>query len=138
MPDPNLVLDVTDPADGAAVDGLDDVPKTYDAAVLSLARAHAAGDDAITIYSLPDARREVVRLIEVSDAFPRAGVERPVAPDGKEWVVPVFPMGRSHDFPFRSEIAQVKWDEWSSLQSGQLVLTRDWNLDEVEEVAIGD
>ena len=47
-----------------------DVPKTYAAAVASLAAAHADGEDGIVIYSLSDPWEKIVRLIEVSDAFP--------------------------------------------------------------------
>ena len=115
-----------------------DVPKTYGAAVASLAAAHADGDDGIVVYCLPDPQGKVVRLIEVSDAFPEAGVERPAAPGGFEWVVPVFPMGPARDFPFRSEVAQVTRDEWGRLRAGELRLNRDWNLDDAVEVTVGE
>ena len=55
-----------------------------------------------------------------------------------EWVVPVFPMGPARDFPFRSEVAQVTRDEWDRLRAGDLRLNRDWNLDEVVEVTVGE
>jgi hypothetical protein len=103
---------------------LDSIPKTYDAAVRALAAAHGGAN--IAIYSMADPAQQVVRLIEVSADFPAAGVERPIPPDGKEWIVPVFPMGRARDFPFRSEIAQVTPAEWDKLRQGKLKLNRDW------------
>src|SRR3954470_13063993 len=72
---------------------LESIPKTYDAAVRALAAAHGGAN--IVIYSMADPAQQVVRLIEVSADFPAAGVERLVPPDGKEWIVPVFPMGRA-------------------------------------------
>ena len=113
-------------------------PRTYDAAVRALAQAHAAGDDEIVIYSLPDPDAKVVRLVEVSGAFPEAGVDRPVPPNGVERVVPVFPMGPADDFPFRSEVAQVTRDEWDRLRRGDLRLTRDWDLSQAREVRLGE
>jgi len=105
---------------------IDDVPKTYDRAVRVLAAAHASGPDQADIYSMPDPQGQVVRLIEVSEAFPEGGVDRPVPPNGVERVVPVFPMGRAKDFPFRSEIVQITPQEWVQLRQGKLKLNRDW------------
>jgi hypothetical protein len=109
-----------------AVTALDEVPKTYDRAILVLAAAHAAGPDQVDIYFLRDPEERVVRLIEVSDAFPAGGVDRLVPPDGVEHIVPVFPMGPANDFPFRSEIAQVRRAEWEQLRKGKLQLNRNW------------
>jgi hypothetical protein len=106
--------------------GLDVVPKTYESAIEVLANAHSAGDDSIEIYYLPDPQKSVVRLIEVSDGFPEGGVDRPAQPGGMERVVPVFPLGPAKDFPFRSEVAQVKHAEWDQLRGGKLKLNRDW------------
>ncbi len=120
---------------GAMLDG---VPKTYLEAIRVLAAAHAAGPDRVDIYALPDPRAEVVRLIEVSATFPEGGVERPAAPGRLEWVVPVFPMGRAADFPFRSEVVQVTPDEWQKLRQGTLRLNRDWgDLNHAEPVTDG-
>jgi len=114
---------------------LDEIPKTYADAVRVLAAAHAAGGDPIDIHSIPDPEGRVVRLIEVSDAFPEGGVERPVSPKGIERIVPVFPMGPAKDFPFRSEIVQVKPAEWKQLREGTLRLNRDWgDVNRAEEV----
>jgi hypothetical protein len=118
---------------------LDTVPKTYDAAVRVLATAHQAGPDRIDIYSLPDPEQRVVRLLEVSDAFPEAGVERPAPPDGVERVVPVFAMGPAKEFPFRSEVAQVTPAEWEQLRQGSLRLNRNWgDLSQARRVADGN
>jgi hypothetical protein len=105
---------------------LDAVPKTYERAVCVLAAAHAAGDVSVEIFHLPDPKQRVVRLIEVSDAFPDGGVERPTPPSGMERVVPVFPLGPAKDFPFRSEVAQITRAEWEQLRQGKLKLNRDW------------
>jgi len=118
---------------------LDEVPKTYEDAVRVLAAAHATGVALIDIYYLPDPRELVVRLIEVSDTFPEGGVDRPVPPDGMERVVPVFPLGPSKDFPFRSEVAQITPAEWDQLLQGNLKLNRDWgDLKRAKKVAHGD
>jgi len=118
---------------------LDAVPKTYEHAVRALAAAHAAGPDQVDIYQLPDPQEHVVRLIEVSDAFPEGGVERPAPAGGMERVVPVFPMGPARDFPFRSEIVQVTPAEWEQLRQGKLKLNRDWgDLRQAQKVPHGD
>lgn len=115
-----------------------DTPRTYDEAVRVLAEAHAAGDAMIEFFVIPDGEEEVVRLVEVSDDFPEAGVERPKSPDGFERVVPVFAMGRSRDFPFRSEVAQVTRSEWDQLRNGTLFLTRVWDLSQARKVRVND
>lgn len=122
---------------------LDAVPKSYETAVRILAAAHASGDDPVEIYHVPDSQQHVVRLIEVSPAFPEGGVERP-APSaggqgGMERVVPVFPLGPAKDFPFRSEIAQVTPAEWMQLRQGSLKLNRDWgDLNRAQRVPHGN
>jgi hypothetical protein len=115
-------------------EALETVPKTYDDAVQVLAAAHSVGDDLVEIYLVPDPQKQVVRLIEVSDAFPEGGVERPAPPHGMERVVPVFPMGPAKDFPFRSEVAQVTPAEWAKLQDKTLKLNRDWDLKQARKV----
>ena len=105
---------------------LDTVPNTYERAVRVLAAAHASGPDQVEIFHLPDPQQRVVRLIEVSEAFPQGGVERPAPRGGMERVVPVFPMGPAKDFPFRSEIVQVTPAEWEELRQGNLKLNRTW------------
>src|SRR5688572_11519925 len=117
---------MSDQSNGKSSTALDSIPRTYDQAVCSLAAAHAAGPDPVEIYSLRDPNQRVVRLIEVSAAFPEAGVERPVPPGGMERIVPVFPMGPARDYPFRSEIVQVTPAEWDALRQGTLKLNRDW------------
>jgi hypothetical protein len=118
---------------------LDAVPKTYDRAILVLAAAHASGQDQVEIYSMPDPQQQVVRLIEVSAAFPEGGVERPTPANGMERIVPVFPMGPAKDFPFRSEVVQVTPAEWKQLREGKLKLNRDWgDLNRAERVPHGD
>ena len=79
---------------------LDVVPKTYESAVRVLAAAHAAGEVSVEIFHLPDPQQRVVRLIEVSDAFPDGGVERPAPPGGMERVVQSFRWDRRRTFLF--------------------------------------
>jgi hypothetical protein len=118
---------------------LDAVPKTYESAVRVLAAAHAVGDVSVEIFHVSDPQQRVVRLIEVSDAFPEGGVDRPAPPGGMERVVPVFPLGPAKDFPFRSEIAQITRSEWEQLRQGKLKLNRDWgDLNQAQRVHHGD
>ena len=115
------------------------VPTTYDEAVRVLSAAHAAGPDRVDIYAVRDPQAQVVRLIEVSATFPAGGVERPAAPGRMEWIVPVFPMGKAADFPFRSEVVQVTPDEWEQLRQGTLRLNRDWgDLSRAEPIPHGE
>lgn len=115
-----------------AIDGtagsLDAVPKTYEEAVQALAAAHSSQMDSVEIYHIPDPQKKVVRLIEVSDAFPEGAVHSAAPSGSTERIVPVFPMGPARDFPFRSEVVQVKPAEWEKLQQGTLKLNRDWDL----------
>jgi len=114
------------------------VPRTYGEAVRALAAAHATGSDRVDIYHVPDPDGRIVRLIEVSDAFPEGAVERVAPLGGMERVVPVFPMGPARDFPFRSEIVQVKPVEWEDLRRGGLKLNRDWgDLNHAAQVSNG-
>jgi hypothetical protein len=130
---------MSDQAVSATSVALNAVPKTYEHAIRALAAAHAAGPDQVEIYFVPDSDRQVVRLIEVSATFPEGGVDRPAPHNGVERIVPVFPMGRAKDFPFRSEIAQVTPAEWEQLRLGKLKLNRDWgDLNRAQRVAHGE
>jgi len=121
------------------VSTLDTVPKTYESAVRVLAAAHASADVSVEIYYMPDLQQRVVRLIEVSDAFPEGGVEKPAPTGGIERVAPVFPMGSAKDFPFRSEIVQITRAEWEQLRQGSLKLNRDWgDLNRAKRVDNGE
>lgn len=118
---------------------LEEIPETYECAVVVLATAHRTGPDQVDIYHQPDPRKSVVRLIEVSEAFPEGGVDRPTPQNGMERVVPVFPMGPARDFPFRSEIVQVTPAEWDQLRQGSLKLNRDWgDLKQARKVPHGE
>ncbi|HEY8748174.1 MAG TPA: hypothetical protein VIM11_09385 [Tepidisphaeraceae bacterium] len=130
---------MSDQAMDATSAALDAVPKTYERAVRALAVAHASGPDPVEIYHLPDPQQRVVRLIEVSDAFPEGGVERPAPAGGIERVVPVFPMGPAKNFPFHSEIVQVTPAEWVELRQGNLKLNRSWgDLNLAQKVHYGN
>jgi hypothetical protein len=125
-------IDTTSPA-------LDAVPKSYDCAVRVLAAAHACGLDQVEVYHLPDPQQGVVRLIEVSEAFPEGSIERPAPSGGMERVVPVFAMGPARDFPFRSEIVQITPAEWEGLRHGTLKLNRNWgDLNQAQKVDHGN
>ena len=102
---------------------VDEAPATAERAKLVLAAAHAEGLGRVVFFEPAMPRDGVVRLLEVSDEFPEAAVPRAGAGG---LVVPVFPMGPSPDFPFRSEVAQVTPGEWSDLRAGHLRLGRDW------------
>jgi hypothetical protein len=81
----------------------------------------------------------VVRLIEVSDTFPDGAVERRASPKGVERIVPVFPVGRWRDYPFRTEIAQLTTAECMEVRGGTLRLNRDWgDLNSAQEVRHGE
>jgi hypothetical protein len=130
---------MSNPRTERALAALDAVPKTYEDAVHALAAAHAAAVASVEIYYLPDPQNRVVRLIEVSDAFPEGAVERAASSGGMDRVVPVFPLGPANDFPFRSEVAQVTSAEWTQLRRGLLKLNRDWgDLNQARKVAHGD
>ena len=130
---------MSDQTTNGASAALDAVPKSYESAVRVLAAAHAAGQGSVEIYHVPDPQQHVVRLIEVSDAFPEGGVDRPTQPGGMERVVPVFPLGPAKDFPFRSEIAQITRAEWQQLRQGSLKLNRNWgDLNRAQRVDNGD
>lgn len=117
---------MSDKSNAKSSAAVDSIPKTYAHAVRTLAAAHAAGPDRVDIYSLPDPQQQIVRLIEVSEAFPEGGVERRTPSNGFERIVPVFPMGPARDFPFRSEIVQITPAEWDALRQGKLKLNREW------------
>lgn len=130
---------MNNPSVNSASAALDAVPKTYEDAVRVLAAVHASGSDRVDIYHVPDPQQRVVRLIEVSEAFPESGVDRPTPLNGVERIVPVFPMGPASDFPFSSEIAQVTPAEWQQLRNGVLKLNRNWgDLVGAQRVAHGD
>ena len=96
---------------------VDDIPKTYAEAVRTLAWWH--GEEAekdLIIFAFPDPRGTVVRLVEVSNVFPETG--QAIA----------FPMGRSQEFPFKSEVVLVTPEEWRQIEAGKLSLPRKWDL----------
>jgi len=105
---------------------LESVPKNYGSAVNVLAAAHAEGLSSVEIFHIHDPQEKVVRLIEVSSEFPESSVQRNTQSNGTEYIVPVFPMGPAHDFPFRSEVVQITQDEWVRLRNGELKLNKDW------------
>jgi hypothetical protein len=99
------------------------IPTTYHEAVRTLAGWHAGTDLAdLEIYSFPDPEELTVRLIEVSEGFPRTGR-----------VVPVT-FGRSREFPFRSSAALLTPDEWQQVLSGTLPLPEGWTLERRQRV----
>jgi hypothetical protein len=121
-----------------------DIPETYEEAVRLLAEAHVEGEEeSIRVFLIPDEDEKIVRIIEVSDIFPEAAVQRPVpgvpddAPEQLERIVPVFPMGPSRDYPYRSEVAMVTEQEWQQLHEHSLKLNRDWDLEQAQEVHLG-
>src|SRR5687767_12503489 len=99
------------------------VPRTYDDAVRTLASWHAGLDPAnIQIYSFPDSDQTTVRLVEISDGFPRSGRTLPVT------------FGRSPEFPFRSSVVLLTPDEWQEVLGGSLTLPEGWELERRQKV----
>ena len=102
---------------------LDDIPRTYDAAVRSLVESHADLDrSGMLIFSFPDLAGEVVRLLEISDIFPDAGR------------VAAFQWGRSADFPFKSIVAQITPQQWRRILTAELPLPDGWDLASRQQV----
>ena len=102
---------------------LDDIPKTYDAAVRTLAEWHSGSDlPDLEVYSFDDPQGNVVRLLEVSSQFPATGK------------VVAYPFGRSETFPFKSAVAQISPQEWDRVKQGQLPLPAGWDLSTAQKV----
>ena len=99
------------------------VPRTYEAAVKALARwQRAVGGQNYRAYSFPDPEKQVVRLLEVSPAYPDTGELMPVT-----W-------GRSAEVPFRSTIAMATPKQWERVQSGALPLPDGWILRDMRQI----
>jgi hypothetical protein len=114
---------------------LESIPTRYDEARRLLAAWHAADDLSIECWAVPDDEPDPeIRMIEVSENFPEAGVERPTPIGGREMVIPVFPLGRTAEFPFRSRVAQITPREWDALRAGRVRLTQDWDLSRVVRI----
>ena len=93
------------------------VPKTYQEAMRVLARWQGeSGPADLEIFAFPDPQKQVVRLMHVSKTFPDLGGVR------------VYRMGRSAEFPFRSEMAQVlpKYRDKIKTKSGERLLPPEW------------
>ena len=101
------------------------VPRTYEEAVATLASWHTEGlGPDVRVFSSPDPKGSVVRLIEVSGAFPASGEARP------------FTFGRSKDFPYPSSVIQVTPEEWEQIQRGAIRLPSDWELSDLRRVDV--
>jgi hypothetical protein len=93
------------------------VPSSYDEAERVLARWHAGLDrDDFEVYSFPDPDERTVRLVEVSDEFPRSE---------QVWAAT---FGPSQEFPFRSSVVLVDHADWQRVLSGDLPLPEGWEL----------
>jgi len=104
----------------------EDIPKTYEEAVRTLARWHLEGLDAAEVYSFPDPAGETVRLVEVSPRFPASGEPYP------------FTFGRSKEFPFRSSVIQITPGEWRDVLSQRLALPAEWDVGSRQRVHLHD
>ena len=80
---------------------------------LAASRYETAPED-YKIYWFPDDREETIRFIEVD-----AGT----IPTGD---VMIFRFGKTADFPYRNEIAQVTPHEWEMIQEGTIRLPFNW------------
>jgi len=102
---------------------LNDIPKTYDDAVRTLARWH--GDeptDPVEIFLFPDPAEKVVQFIEVGEQFPAAENVAPI------WFRP------TDEFPFSSAVAMVTPEEWQLVLSSHLELPKGWDLNSMRRV----
>ncbi|HLX59887.1 MAG TPA: hypothetical protein VKX17_01275 [Planctomycetota bacterium] len=101
--------------------------ESYEQAVQALAeeyvRAHNALGD-LVIYYLPDPKKEVVQLIEVSDLFPDSG---------DIWPVRFRP---TSDFPFPTAQIVMTKDEWKRIKEGSLKIVSDaeWDIKKFKKV----
>ena len=99
------------------------IPRTYDEAVLELARWHAEGEDPpVKVYVLPDPDEQTVRLVEVCDAF--VSLDQP-----EPWS-----FGRSRELPFPSQVIQVSTPDWQRLWRGEKPLPPGWSLEALKQV----
>jgi hypothetical protein len=101
------------------------IPKTYAEAVQALALWHSeAGADDLRIFAAEDIGDNVVRLIDVSEDLPDLGD------------VPVYRMGSSDEFPFRTAVALARPDQWNKIKSGQgdVVLPADFKIARAQQV----
>jgi hypothetical protein len=104
---------------------IQDIPKTYAEAVQTLANWQAeAGADDLRIFVAGDLGDNVVRLIDVSDDLPDIGD------------IPVYRMGSSSEFPFRSAVALARPEQWKIIQSGAdgLALPADFKITDARQV----
>lgn len=87
----------------------------YEQAVHTLARWHGEGEsEPMAIFSFDDPEQHVVRLLEVSDAFPATG---------QAWAIG---FGPSREFQFPSEVIIVTREEYQAIQQGSMPLPEKW------------
>ena len=99
----------------------------YDEAVRKLAAWHAEGmKPRLTVYAIPDPRREEVRLIEVSRIFPETRDLVPVT------------IGPTPDFPYTSSTLSITPVELHLAKSGELPLPNGWDFSSGRKVWPGD
>lgn len=107
----------------------DEIPRTYEDAIITLARWHAdEGERPIDIYSLDDPQKETVQLVEVSDEF---GVSDAFATSNRLLAIP---MGRSTDFPYKSAVILVARSEWDDVENGKKTLPEGWDRSKLRQV----
>jgi hypothetical protein len=100
---------------------VEDIPKTYEEAVVALTRwGDEAGPDDLMIFSADYVGDEVVRIIHVSDELPDTG---------QVFVVTV---GPSKAFPFRSATALATPGQWAKIKAGDNVPgPPDWKFEQL-------
>jgi hypothetical protein len=102
---------------------MESIPRNYEEAVSLLSSWHAESDDpTLIIYALPDSNQEVVTLVEISSKFPATGEIRPIG------------MGKSADFPYRSQVALTTPEEWQNVKNGRISLPSNWSLEKLVKV----
>ena len=100
----------------------------YDAAVFRLADEYATvhnDDGDLEIYSIPDPKRQVVQIIEVSDSFPDTADRKGV------WPIHFRAIG---DFPFPTAQVIATRAEWKKIKNGRIKVLADWDLKSLKKV----
>ena len=100
-----------------------EVPRSFAEAVRLLTKWQGeSGPADLQLFWFPDPREGSVRLVGVSDEFPRAGTA---------WALP---LGPSTEFPFGSEVITLTSPEWDQVERGHMTLPAGWELASKKQV----
>jgi hypothetical protein len=104
---------------------IEEIPKTYEEAIRSLAESHGeAGPDDLVIFAAENPDDNVVRLISVSEDFPDLGE------------IGVYRFGASEQFPFQTADVLLRPEQWAKIRSGtgHLRLPAEWHIASARQV----